>query len=250
MAAPFPQDADNDDEELSFDDLHDATGETIEPEKAVKVEKKIESYIQKIPRKNHIKEGEELQKCLTEDPAKGHPHLVKTDIQDVAEVLITHTKTEPEHAHKFSDIPTEVQKDLVTEVKVETSTSVSVSSTVATAPTVSDSDAPKAVVDTVSERKKRDADRPTKVRLPKLKLSDKKKPEKAEKKEEEEPALPKPEPIPIPLHEVAGFDKIKTIVKRDTGSVIVKRSGFVRPKPVSEILKHHAIQKADDKKEE
>lgn len=246
LAAPFQFDTEKDDDELSFDDLHDATGDEVEKEEPVKVDKTPQSYIQKIPRKNHIKDGEELNKCLTEDPAKGHPHLVKTDIQDVAEVLITHTKTEPEHAHKFEDIPVEVQKDAAIEVKVETSTSVSVSTTVAAAAVTTNDEAPKAkLADIPLERKRRDSDRPTKVRLPKLKLGDKKK-LVVEKKTEEEPALPKPEPIPIPLHEVAGFEKIKTIVKRDTALLIPKYAGFTRPKPVSEILK----QKAENKKEE
>lgn len=106
------------------------------------------------------------------------------------------------------------------------------------------------------DRKKRDADRPTKVRLPKLKITEKKKdeshkkPEKDFEKIENDATKPKPEPISIPLHEVAGFDKIKKKVKRDTDSLIVKRSSFVRPKPVSEILKHHAIQSTHHKKEQ
>lgn len=240
------QDTEKDEDELSFDDLND-DDEIIE--KPEKVDKKPETYIQKIPRKNHIKAGEELNKCLTEDPAKGHPHLVKTDIQDVAEVLITHTKAKPEHVHKFGDIPEEVQKEVESELKMEGSLTVSTT-------TLVEDDQPRVKLGDISlDRKRRNAERPTKVRLPKLKIMEKKRDDLSHKKQEivkteNDADKPKPEPISIPLHEVAGFDKIKKKVKRDTDSTIVKRSSFVRPKPVSEILKHHAIQSTHHKKEE
>lgn len=245
MAAPLQQDALKDEEELSFDDLNDDDDETVP--KPEKTDTKLETYIQKIPRRNHIKAGEELNKCLTEDPAKGHPHLIKTDIQDVAEVLITHTKNKPEHIHKFGDLPEEVQKDLSKEEPTEASTTKKTSDV---------DDGPKLPKFSL-DRKKRE-ERPTKVRLPKLKLTEKKrdhpaslkKVEKDTEKPETDDDKPKPEPISIPLHEVAGFEKLKKKVKRDTDSLIVKRSSFVRPKPVSEILKHHAIQSTNHHKKD
>lgn len=238
------QKADQDEDELSFDDLddEDATQKPKENSKPV-------TYIQRIPPRSgkKIQKGEELKKCLTGEPEKGHPHLVKTDIEDVASVLIAHTKNKPEHERTFDDIPEVVETSSVHTLTTEATVVVS---------------APKRTILIDDDEKIRSefqfrfrrkrsalahAKPPTKVRRPKLKTTEKKTNEMDTTVKSET----KPEPIPIALHEVAGFDKIKIkkkIQKRDVEPTIVKRSHFIRPKPVSEILKHHAIQPA--KKEE
>lgn len=232
LSAPLSESEKEEDDFFADSDVLIPSTEKPEP-------KYTESYIQKIPRRGHIKPGEELEKCVKEDPEVGHPHLVKEDIEDVAEVLITHVKDKPEHEHKFIDLPLEVQTDVAaddvenitqsttTKIVQEMVTKITESSsnseinfpptaTIAPedVPGITTDEVPISTTDkTIGKRKKRDNStedkkkRLTKISRPKLKNLATTVTANADKKPMREQE--KPAPIPISLDEVAGFREIK-----------------------------------------